>query len=85
MSRLLQLMVYLDGQAKRVPIELVCRAEKFKMNRIAPWFKVGGREFERFLGASETDRPLTEEHRGECFSCHERRKMHDFVFSEYPK
>jgi Cytochrome P460 len=45
----------------------------------------GGWGFERFLGDSETDRPLTEEHRGECFSCHQQRKTHDFVFSEYRK
>ena len=43
----------------------------------------GGWGFERFLGDSEKDRPLTEEHRGLCFDCHEQRKTHDFVFSEY--
>ena len=45
----------------------------------------GGWGFERFLGDSETDRPLTEEHRGLCFSCHEKRKAHDFVFSTFRK
>ena len=39
--------------------------------------------FERFLGDSQTDRPLTEEHRKLCFGCHEQAKKHDFVFSEY--
>jgi len=45
----------------------------------------GGWGFERFLGDSETDRPLTEEHRKLCFSCHEKRKSHDFVFSTFRK
>src|SRR5262249_4835920 len=31
----------------------------------------GGWGFERFGGDSETDRPLTDEHRGLCFTCHE--------------
>ena len=41
--------------------------------------------FERFAGDSETERPLTEEHRALCFSCHEKRKSHDFVFSDFRK
>jgi hypothetical protein len=41
--------------------------------------------FERFLGDSETDRPLTEERRTQCFSCHEQVKAHEYVFSEYRK
>jgi hypothetical protein len=45
----------------------------------------GGWGFERFLGDSETDRPLTEEHRAACFTCHEQAKDHDFVFSTYRK
>lgn len=45
----------------------------------------GGWGFERFLGDSETDRPLTEEHRALCFSCHEKRKAQDFVFSMFRK
>lgn len=45
----------------------------------------GGWGFERFSGDSETERPLTEEHRALCFSCHEQRKAHEFVFSEYRK
>lgn len=43
----------------------------------------GGWGFERFLGDSATERPLTEEHRKECFDCHEQRNAHDLVFSEY--
>jgi hypothetical protein len=45
----------------------------------------GGWGYERFLGDSTTERPLTEEHRGLCFSCHQQRKAHDFVFSVYRK
>ena len=45
----------------------------------------GGWGFERFLGDSETDRPLTEDHRAVCFTCHEPMKDHDFVFSKYRK
>lgn len=45
----------------------------------------GGWGFERFVGDSETDRPLTEEHRGACFTCHEQAKDYDFVFSRYRK
>jgi len=43
----------------------------------------GGWGFERFSGDSQTDRPLTEEHRKLCFTCHEQRKDHAFVFSTY--
>jgi len=45
----------------------------------------GGWGFERFLGDSRTERPLTEEHRALCFSCHEKRKANDFVFSTFRK
>jgi Cytochrome P460 len=45
----------------------------------------GGWGFERFLGESQTDRPLTEDHRAVCFTCHEQAKDHDFVFSQYRK
>ena len=45
----------------------------------------GGWGFERFSGDSETDRPLTEEHRALCFSCHEKRRAQDFVFSKFRK
>lgn len=43
----------------------------------------GGWGFERFLGADDTQRSLTEEHRAQCFQCHEMRREHDFVFSEF--
>ena len=45
----------------------------------------GGWGFERFRGDSETDRPLTEENRAQCFSCHGKQKAQDFVFSKYRK
>ena len=45
----------------------------------------GGWGFERFGGDSKTDRPLTEEHRQQCFNCHAQKKDHDFVFSEFKK
>jgi hypothetical protein len=43
----------------------------------------GGWGFERFVGADDTRRNLTEEHRAQCFRCHETRRDHDFVFSEF--
>jgi hypothetical protein len=65
-----------EGARQRIDV-MVKDAQRFSAS--------GGWGFERFLGDSETDRPLTEEHRGLCFSCHEQRKTHDFVFSEYRK
>lgn len=66
----------LEGTRQRIDVMLKDR-QRFS--------STGGWGFERFLGDSETDRPLTEEHRGQCFICHEQRKTHDFVFSEYRK
>lgn len=43
----------------------------------------GGWAFERFLGDSQTVRPMTEAHRARCFGCHEQRRAQDFVFSAY--
>jgi len=43
----------------------------------------GGWGFERFSGTDDTQRNLTEEHRAQCFHCHEMRRDHDFVFSEF--
>jgi Cytochrome P460 len=45
----------------------------------------GGWAFERFLGDSETVRPLTEEQRKDCFECHASQKERGFVFSSYRK
>jgi hypothetical protein len=45
----------------------------------------GGWGFERFLGDSETDPALTAEQKATCFSCHERRKAQDYVFSKLRK
>jgi cytochrome P460 len=39
--------------------------------------------FERFLKDSKTERATTARERAECVACHERRKEHDFVFSEF--
>ncbi len=48
--------------------------------RFAP---TGGWGFERFLGDGDADRPLGEEQRKACFTCHAQRPEHDLVFSEY--
>jgi len=45
----------------------------------------GGWGFERFQGDSHTVRPLTEEHRTQCFTCHQQAQAHDFVFSSFHK
>src|SRR5215470_7728892 len=45
----------------------------------------GGWGFERFQGDSQSERPLTEEHRKLCFTCHEQRRSQDFVFSNFRK
>src|SRR5262249_30249552 len=42
----------------------------------------GGWGFERFLGDSKKP-TLGEDHRKECLDCHQRRKDHDLVFSQY--
>jgi hypothetical protein len=66
----------LEGARQRIDV-MVKDAQRFSAT--------GGWGFERFLGDSATDRPLTEEHRALCFSCHEQRKTRDYVFSEYRK
>jgi hypothetical protein len=43
----------------------------------------GGWGFERFAGDSQTERPLTEEHRQACFTCDQQVKAQDFVFSHF--
>jgi hypothetical protein len=45
----------------------------------------GGWGFERFQGDSQSERPLTEEHRKQCFTCHEQRRSQDLVFSTFRK
>lgn len=65
-----------EGDRQRVDVMLK-DSKRFASTR--------GWGFERFLGDSETDRPLTEEHRAACFTCHEQAKDHDFVFSKYRK
>jgi Cytochrome P460 len=66
----------LEGARQRIDV-MVKDSQRFSAT--------GGWGYERFLGDSATDRPLTEEHRALCFSCHEQRKTHDCVFSEYRK
>jgi hypothetical protein len=66
----------LEGSRQRIDVMLK-DAQRFP--------GTGGWGFERFLGDSDNDRPLTEERRGQCFSCHEKRKEQDFVFSKFRK
>lgn len=68
--------VTVEGPRKRIDVMLK-DAKRFSAS--------GGWGFERFAADSETDRPLTEERRGQCFTCHETRKARDFVFSEFRK
>ncbi len=68
--------VTVEGARRRVDV-MVKDAQRFSSS--------GGWGFERFLGDGETDRPLTEESRAQCFSCHEQVKARDFVFSQYRK
>ena len=64
------------GEAGRQRIDVMLKdSSKFA--------KSGGWAFERFSGDSQTDRPLTEEHRTQCFTCHEQAQGHDFVFSSF--
>ncbi len=65
-----------EGARQRIDV-MVKDAQRFAAT--------GGWGFERFAGNSQTDRPLTEEIRGSCFTCHEQRKSHDLVFSEFSK
>lgn len=60
----------------RQRIDVMCKNSK-------QFSSSGGWGFERFLADSHTDRPLTEEHRKECFTCHQQAKAHDFVFSQF--
>jgi hypothetical protein len=68
--------VTIEGPRQRIDV-MVKDAQRFPTT--------GGWGFERFLGDSKANRPLTEEHRGQCFSCHEKRKAQDFVFSTFRK
>jgi len=65
-----------EGPRKRIDVMLK-DAQRFP--------STGGWGFERFLGDSETDPALTAEQKATCFSCHERRKAQDYVFSKLRK
>ena len=47
--------------------------------------ETGGWRFEEFKGDSQTDQTLTAQARTECYTCHVRKKSHDFVFSDFRK
>jgi len=47
--------------------------------------ETGGWRFEEFKGDSQTDQALTAQGRTECYTCHVRKKSHDFVFSDFRK
>src|SRR6266700_3384321 len=52
-----------EGARQRIDV-MVKDAQRFPAS--------GGWGFERFSGNSQTDRPLTDETRGDCFTCHEK-------------
>jgi hypothetical protein len=62
-----------EGPRKRIDVMLK-DAQRFS--------STGGWGFERFLGDRETDPVLTAEQKATCFTCHERRKAQDYVFSK---
>jgi len=66
----------IEGPRKRIDV-MVRDAQRFA--------NTGGWGFERFLGDTETDPALTAEQRASCFSCHEKRKAQDYVFSKFRK
>ena len=66
----------LEGPRKRIDV-MVKDAQRFP--------STGGWGFERFLRDSETEPALTAEQKTTCFSCHERRKAQDYVFSTLRK
>src|SRR5262245_16383403 len=66
----------LEGPRQRVDV-MVKDSQKFSAT--------GGWGFERFAGDSQTERLLTEERQAQCFSCHQKSKAQDFVFSKFRK
>jgi Cytochrome P460 len=66
----------IEGPRKRIDV-MVKDEQRFA--------NTGGWGFERFLGDTETDPALTAEQRASCFSCHEKRKAQDYVFSKFRK
>jgi hypothetical protein len=47
--------------------------------------ETGGWGFARFMGENRTDDTLTADAQRSCFACHQKRKDHDSVFSEFRK
>lgn len=66
----------IEGPRKRIDVMLK-DGQRFS--------STGGWGFERFLADSETDPALTAEQKANCFSCHEKRKAQDYVFSQLRK
>lgn len=66
----------LEGPRKRLDVMLK-DAQRFAAT--------GGWGFERFRGDSATDRLLTDENRTQCFTCHQKSKAQDCVFSKFRK
>jgi hypothetical protein len=66
----------IEGPRKRLDV-MVKDAQRFP--------STGGWGFERFLGDTETNPALTAEQKANCFSCHEKRKGQDYVFSTLRK
>ena len=63
----------IEGARKRIDVML-------KDARRFP--STGGWGFERFLGDTEINPALNAEQKANCFSCHERRKAQDYIFSK---
>jgi hypothetical protein len=67
--------ITLEGQRKYVAV---------MQKEAAKYPSTGGWGFELFVGEGRTQ-GASEEVRAGCFSCHSRRKDHDFLFSEFRK
>ena len=66
----------IEGPRKRIDV-MVKDAQRFPSS--------GGWGFERFIGDTETNPALTAEQKANCFSCHEKRKGQDYIFSTLRK
>ena len=66
----------IEGPRKRIDV-MVKDAQRFP--------STAGWGFERFIGDTETNPALTAEQKANCFSCHEKRKGQDYVFSTLRK
>jgi hypothetical protein len=66
----------IEGPRKRIDV-MVKDAQRFP--------STGGWGFERFLGDTQANPALTAEQKANCFSCHEKRKGQDYIFSTLRK